>query len=225
MTEPDRNAAASASAPPISPRSAVPLATVEATIAALTEIDETGDKRTMGRMAQRLGKEQPALLRRAATLKDQHGDAVGEAAVFYSTLVWAVFDRHTERAPRLTPANIEQAESALADELGAVEKLAEPIAERMASSLSGRQPHLCAKLAELIAEDVRTDAMTAECAGLIFAPTQVIVEAFDAAIEGRRPGERVGPIVRESAKIGRNDPCPCGSGKKYKKCHEGQALP
>lgn len=26
------------------------------------------------------------------------------------------------------------------------------------------------------------------------------------------------PIVRESSKIGRNDPCPCGSGKKYKKC-------
>lgn len=26
------------------------------------------------------------------------------------------------------------------------------------------------------------------------------------------------PIVRESPKVGRNDPCPCGSGKKYKKC-------
>jgi len=26
------------------------------------------------------------------------------------------------------------------------------------------------------------------------------------------------PIVNEKAKIGRNDPCPCGSGKKYKKC-------
>jgi uncharacterized protein len=26
------------------------------------------------------------------------------------------------------------------------------------------------------------------------------------------------PFVREQAKIGRNDPCPCGSGKKYKKC-------
>ena len=25
-------------------------------------------------------------------------------------------------------------------------------------------------------------------------------------------------VVRQSAKIGRNDPCPCGSGKKYKKC-------
>ena len=26
------------------------------------------------------------------------------------------------------------------------------------------------------------------------------------------------PIKRTEAKIGRNDPCPCGSGKKYKKC-------
>lgn len=26
------------------------------------------------------------------------------------------------------------------------------------------------------------------------------------------------PVVRESPKIGRNDPCPCGSGRKYKKC-------
>jgi uncharacterized protein YecA (UPF0149 family) len=27
------------------------------------------------------------------------------------------------------------------------------------------------------------------------------------------------PQRRESPKLGRNDPCPCGSGKKYKKCH------
>jgi len=26
------------------------------------------------------------------------------------------------------------------------------------------------------------------------------------------------PIVRKEKKIGRNEPCPCGSGKKYKKC-------
>jgi len=26
-------------------------------------------------------------------------------------------------------------------------------------------------------------------------------------------------IRREAPKVGRNDPCPCGSGKKYKKCH------
>ena len=27
------------------------------------------------------------------------------------------------------------------------------------------------------------------------------------------------PFVRQGQKIGRNDPCPCGSGKKYKQCH------
>ena len=27
------------------------------------------------------------------------------------------------------------------------------------------------------------------------------------------------PLVRAQAKVGRNDPCPCGSGKKYKHCH------
>jgi hypothetical protein len=31
----------------------------------------------------------------------------------------------------------------------------------------------------------------------------------------------VAPHVRESPKVGRNDPCPCGSGKKYKKCCGG----
>ena len=31
--------------------------------------------------------------------------------------------------------------------------------------------------------------------------------------------DRVRPQVREGAKVGRNDPCPCGSGKKYKQCH------
>ncbi|MGB7161185.1 MAG: SEC-C metal-binding domain-containing protein [Tepidisphaeraceae bacterium] len=31
-------------------------------------------------------------------------------------------------------------------------------------------------------------------------------------------GAKVKTIVREAARVGRNDPCPCGSGKKYKKC-------
>jgi preprotein translocase subunit SecA len=26
-------------------------------------------------------------------------------------------------------------------------------------------------------------------------------------------------FVREGRKVGRNEPCPCGSGKKYKQCH------
>jgi preprotein translocase subunit SecA len=40
-----------------------------------------------------------------------------------------------------------------------------------------------------------------------------------------RPQPRVSvqPVRREGAKVGRNDPCPCGSGQKFKKCH-GAAL-
>lgn len=32
-------------------------------------------------------------------------------------------------------------------------------------------------------------------------------------------GEKTKPVRRSEAKVGRNDPCTCGSGKKYKKCH------
>jgi uncharacterized protein YecA (UPF0149 family) len=32
-------------------------------------------------------------------------------------------------------------------------------------------------------------------------------------------GNGNGPTTRSGPKIGRNDPCWCGSGKKYKKCH------
>jgi preprotein translocase subunit SecA len=31
--------------------------------------------------------------------------------------------------------------------------------------------------------------------------------------------EQLVPVVREGRKVGRNEPCPCGSGKKYKHCH------
>jgi len=36
---------------------------------------------------------------------------------------------------------------------------------------------------------------------------------------GEAIGEDHTPFVREGMKVGRNDACPCGSGKKYKQCH------
>jgi hypothetical protein len=44
-------------------------------------------------------------------------------------------------------------------------------------------------------------------------------------VHGNTPSEpeKVETVKRDGEKIGRNDPCPCGSGKKYTKCH-GQAL-
>lgn len=39
-----------------------------------------------------------------------------------------------------------------------------------------------------------------------------------AAAQAPQGEQRTKPIRMESPKVGRNDPCPCGSGKKYKKC-------
>ncbi|MDH5580180.1 MAG: SEC-C metal-binding domain-containing protein, partial [Betaproteobacteria bacterium] len=45
-------------------------------------------------------------------------------------------------------------------------------------------------------------------------------QAARAAAEsaGRQP-QKVETFKRTEKKVGRNDPCPCGSGKKYKQCH------
>jgi preprotein translocase subunit SecA len=54
-------------------------------------------------------------------------------------------------------------------------------------------------------------------------------QAADAPARGKQPA-RVGgddapvsTVRRDEPKVGRNDPCPCGSGKKYKKCHGAAA--
>ena len=41
----------------------------------------------------------------------------------------------------------------------------------------------------------------------------------EAEATGQEAPEAHQPFVREGRKVGRNDPCPCGSGKKYKQCH------
>ena len=42
-----------------------------------------------------------------------------------------------------------------------------------------------------------------------------VTEADEAAAPPAAPQ----PMTRTQPKVGRNDPCPCGSGKKYKQCH------
>jgi preprotein translocase subunit SecA len=44
-------------------------------------------------------------------------------------------------------------------------------------------------------------------------------ELQEARMAGANGGSSPQQVVRGQAKVGRNDPCPCGSGKKYKKCH------
>ena len=41
----------------------------------------------------------------------------------------------------------------------------------------------------------------------------------DALDNAPEPQDAIRPFEREGIKVGRNEPCPCGSGKKYKQCH------
>jgi preprotein translocase subunit SecA len=43
------------------------------------------------------------------------------------------------------------------------------------------------------------------------------------ASHGDAPGGRTATQQKSVQKVGRNEPCPCGSGKKYKKCHGSKA--
>src|SRR5262245_55412813 len=110
---------------------------VERTITAFARLDQRGDKKAMNKLAQRLQREQPFLLQHAAAVKNEHGDTVGEAAVFYATLIWAMFDRGRDGTlPRLTAQNLADADKVVTDALSAIEGIADrPAHERLAPAL------------------------------------------------------------------------------------------
>jgi preprotein translocase subunit SecA len=61
-----------------------------------------------------------------------------------------------------------------------------------------------------------SDAIAAAGAGAVAAPSAVAAGAVGSGATSVVTQQRV---ASEWDKVGRNDPCPCGSGKKYKKCH------
>ena len=49
--------------------------------------------------------------------------------------------------------------------------------------------------------------------------TSEIAQQQQTAIQGSEAQQKMEPIRNRTEKVGRNQPCPCGSGKKYKQCH------
>jgi preprotein translocase subunit SecA len=69
---------------------------------------------------------------------------------------------------------------------------------------------------EIPAAQRRSARKTIESGG--GSPAQAQAKSGEAS-DGDGDGEANQPQRRAEPKVGRNDPCPCGSGKKYKKCH------
>ena len=80
------------------------------------------------------------------------------------------------------------------------------------AELIERRRREAAEREKLAFQHAQANAM-AEAAG---AETATGGPAGTAAPAGPAP---VQPFTREGRKVGRNEPCPCGSGKKYKQCH------
>ena len=75
---------------------------------------------------------------------------------------------------------------------------------------------------QALAEDENPDYLRSHFPLLFGSIDEAIVKMYCLAIllkDNRLQSDNTHETsVRESAKVGRNDPCPCGSGKKYKKC-------
>ena len=65
--------------------------------------------------------------------------------------------------------------------------------------------------------DIAMDASHKDASNMGYAAGQN--QGENPMAQASQAGKQVKTIKRDHPKVGRNDPCPCGSGKKYKKCH------
>jgi preprotein translocase subunit SecA len=80
----------------------------------------------------------------------------------------------------------------------------------------------------MITNNPGAESVPAFAAARTAAPASATEQPIPSGPGGPRPPRTGGDDVvktvkREEPKVGRNDPCPCGSGKKYKKCHGAAA--
>jgi len=68
-------------------------------------------------------------------------------------------------------------------------------------------------------EQQRAEDRAREKLQLQHAQASALQDELSADAQGSRDSFVREPFVREDKKVGRNDPCPCGSGKKFKQCH------
>jgi preprotein translocase subunit SecA len=77
---------------------------------------------------------------------------------------------------------------------------------------------------------ILNDPSTESASSSVFGAPRSAAPDAPARASGAQHPPRVGgddakikQVRRDEPKVGRNDPCPCGSGKKYKKCHGAAA--
>jgi preprotein translocase subunit SecA len=90
--------------------------------------------------------------------------------------------------------------------------------ERMWQSVGERVTDLVFRMEQLDESFVGSTWTEAEAIHEEAPSTGEITEQQQAAIDGTQADRKIEPIRHRQQRVGRNDPCPCGSGKKFKAC-------
>jgi preprotein translocase subunit SecA len=93
------------------------------------------------------------------------------------------------------------------------------IFDQMWRSIGERVSDLIYKIEELDQEFVGSTWKESRAVHEEAPGTQEIARQQQSAIDASQTQEKIEPIRNQGPRVGRNDPCPCGSGKKYKNCH------
>jgi preprotein translocase subunit SecA len=91
--------------------------------------------------------------------------------------------------------------------------------EAMWDSIGGRVTDLVFRMEQLDEGFVGSTWQEAEARHDNAVSASEIAQQQQAAIEGTQVDHKPEPIRNRGQRVGRNDPCPCGSGKKFKNCH------
>lgn len=153
------------------------------------------------------GRVPPESLRRTAAL----AGALAEAGL--------PADRAEELLDELEAAcrEADSREDAVLDALRRVPELG-----RLAGSLPGEGPEEMAAAVRLARAAAAVTAEAEDGSAPEELAERVLAEAYERYAPAPSPAEPDGPAERAEARLeaaGRNDPCPCGSGRKYKRCH------
>ena len=172
-------------------------------------LSETDAAATTLKQAQRLasdfGRAQPAISQYIVNKTQAEGPAVSSAGILEAALITRMYEKcFGYGLKRVRPGDIEAAEKSLSGE-----------GDTPKRPLETRQPVLVAHLDKVIADEAEHLSMDHKM--MLRGILHTVMATYDDAVAGQTP--RSLEPIRSGPKVGRNDPCTCGSGKKFKKCH------
>src|SRR5437762_9106329 len=159
-----------------------------------------------------------------AYLDDEGPDATGLALHLVLALD-ALHESLLDRAParvkeRVMERALDEAERGFA-ELAAMEPAL--ALRRMLHRRDEAAPEIVAEIIERTMEEAESDPTLAPHVGAVFVAAKAVLLAYRRANDLPLPATSLGDAIearrgRRPRAVGRNDPCPCGSGRKFKKC-------